>query len=57
MYVLLSSDAVAARPGLWPYLLSSMNIKAHEFIDKNLDVILPRLLEANADNQVRTYFS
>uniref|UniRef100_A0A8C8HMZ4 TOG domain-containing protein n=1 Tax=Oncorhynchus tshawytscha TaxID=74940 RepID=A0A8C8HMZ4_ONCTS len=42
---------VAARPGLWPYLLSSMNIKAHEFIDKNLDDILPRLLEANADNQ------
>uniref|UniRef100_A0A4W5R6Q8 GCN1 activator of EIF2AK4 n=1 Tax=Hucho hucho TaxID=62062 RepID=A0A4W5R6Q8_9TELE len=42
---------VAARPGLWPYLLSSMNIKADEFIDKNLDDILPRLLEANADNQ------
>uniref|UniRef100_A0A8C7IIN2 GCN1 activator of EIF2AK4 n=1 Tax=Oncorhynchus kisutch TaxID=8019 RepID=A0A8C7IIN2_ONCKI len=42
---------VAARPGLWSYLLSSMNIKAHEFINKNLDDILPRLLEANADNQ------
>uniref|UniRef100_A0AAZ3RIA1 TOG domain-containing protein n=1 Tax=Oncorhynchus tshawytscha TaxID=74940 RepID=A0AAZ3RIA1_ONCTS len=42
---------VEARPGFWPHLLSSMNIKADEFIDKNLDDILPRLLQANADNQ------
>lgn len=42
---------VAARPGLWPHLLATMNIKATEFIDQNLDGILPRLLEGNADNQ------
>uniref|UniRef100_A0A6Q2X3G2 TOG domain-containing protein n=1 Tax=Esox lucius TaxID=8010 RepID=A0A6Q2X3G2_ESOLU len=39
---------VEARPGIWPQLLSSMNINANEFIDKNLNDILPRLLEANA---------
>uniref|UniRef100_A0A7N8WUD6 GCN1 activator of EIF2AK4 n=1 Tax=Mastacembelus armatus TaxID=205130 RepID=A0A7N8WUD6_9TELE len=37
---------VAARHGLWPTLLSSMRIKAEEFIDKNLEAILPHLLEA-----------
>uniref|UniRef100_A0AAQ5XFT2 TOG domain-containing protein n=1 Tax=Amphiprion ocellaris TaxID=80972 RepID=A0AAQ5XFT2_AMPOC len=42
---------VEARSGLWPILLSSMNIKAEEFIEKNLEVILPHLLEVNADNQ------
>ncbi|XP_071778358.1 stalled ribosome sensor GCN1 [Centroberyx gerrardi] len=42
---------VQARPGLWPLLLSTMNIKAEEFIEKNLESILPRLLEVNADNQ------
>uniref|UniRef100_A0A7N8XZY4 GCN1 activator of EIF2AK4 n=1 Tax=Mastacembelus armatus TaxID=205130 RepID=A0A7N8XZY4_9TELE len=42
---------VAARHGLWPTLLSSMRIKAEEFIDKNLEAILPHLLEVNADNQ------
>uniref|UniRef100_A0AAQ5YCU2 TOG domain-containing protein n=1 Tax=Amphiprion ocellaris TaxID=80972 RepID=A0AAQ5YCU2_AMPOC len=31
---------VEARSGLWPILLSSMNIKAEEFIEKNLEVIL-----------------
>uniref|UniRef100_A0A3Q3E4Z3 GCN1 activator of EIF2AK4 n=1 Tax=Labrus bergylta TaxID=56723 RepID=A0A3Q3E4Z3_9LABR len=40
-----------ARRGLWPFLLLSMNIKADEFIEKNLDAILPRLLEVNADNK------
>lgn len=43
---------VEARHGLWPILLSSMNIKAEEFIEKNLEAILPHLLEVNADNQV-----
>ncbi|XP_040898957.1 eIF-2-alpha kinase activator GCN1 [Toxotes jaculatrix] len=42
---------VEARRGLWPVLLSSMNIKAEEFIEKNLESILPHLLEVNADNQ------
>ncbi|XP_020492033.2 stalled ribosome sensor GCN1 [Labrus bergylta] len=42
---------VEARRGLWPFLLLSMNIKADEFIEKNLDTILPRLLEVNADNK------
>ncbi|XP_061672508.1 stalled ribosome sensor GCN1 [Syngnathoides biaculeatus] len=41
---------VAARSGLWPFLLSSMNIKAEEFIENNLDAILPHLL-VNTDNQ------
>uniref|UniRef100_A0A665VTC9 GCN1 activator of EIF2AK4 n=1 Tax=Echeneis naucrates TaxID=173247 RepID=A0A665VTC9_ECHNA len=34
---------VEARQGLWPVLLSSMNIKAEEFIEKNLETILPHL--------------
>ncbi|XP_059192909.1 stalled ribosome sensor GCN1 [Centropristis striata] len=42
---------VGARCGLWPFLLSSMNLKAEEFIEKNLESILPHLLEVNADNQ------
>ncbi|XP_031705252.1 eIF-2-alpha kinase activator GCN1 isoform X2 [Anarrhichthys ocellatus] len=42
---------VGARSGLWPVLLFSMNIKAEEFIEKNLEAILPHLLEVNADNQ------
>ncbi|XP_072244658.1 stalled ribosome sensor GCN1 [Leuresthes tenuis] len=42
---------VKARCGLWPLLLSSMNIKAEEFIEKNLEAILPHLLEVNADSQ------
>uniref|UniRef100_A0A8D3CE50 GCN1 activator of EIF2AK4 n=1 Tax=Scophthalmus maximus TaxID=52904 RepID=A0A8D3CE50_SCOMX len=41
-----------ARRGLWVVLLSFMNIKAEEFIEKNLEVILPHLLAVNGDNQV-----
>ncbi|TNN77641.1 eIF-2-alpha kinase activator GCN1 [Liparis tanakae] len=40
-----------ARAGLWPLLLSAMNIKAEEFIEKNLEAILPHLLEVNTDTQ------
>ena len=47
------SLSVAARHGLWPVLLSSMKIKAEDFIEKNLEAILPYLLDVNADNQVR----
>uniref|UniRef100_A0A8D3CW43 GCN1 activator of EIF2AK4 n=1 Tax=Scophthalmus maximus TaxID=52904 RepID=A0A8D3CW43_SCOMX len=43
---------VEARRGLWVVLLSFMNIKAEEFIEKNLEVILPHLLAVNGDNQV-----
>lgn len=32
-----------------------MNIKAEEYIEKNLEAILPHLLEINADNQVGKY--
>uniref|UniRef100_A0A3Q3F6D5 GCN1 activator of EIF2AK4 n=1 Tax=Kryptolebias marmoratus TaxID=37003 RepID=A0A3Q3F6D5_KRYMA len=42
---------VKARSGLWPVLLSTMSIKAEEFIEKNLEAILPHLLEVNADSQ------
>ncbi|XP_051924087.1 eIF-2-alpha kinase activator GCN1 [Hippocampus zosterae] len=42
---------VEARSDLWPFLLSSMNIKAEEFIENNLEAILPHLLEVNTDNQ------
>ncbi|XP_078106507.1 stalled ribosome sensor GCN1 [Sander vitreus] len=42
---------VGARSGLWSFLLLSMNIKAEEFIEKNLEAILPHLLEVNADDQ------
>ncbi|KAE8291635.1 eIF-2-alpha kinase activator GCN1 [Larimichthys crocea] len=42
---------VEARSGLWPVLLLSMNIKVEEFIEKNMEAILPHLLEVNADNQ------
>uniref|UniRef100_UPI0037E8FE79 stalled ribosome sensor GCN1 n=1 Tax=Semicossyphus pulcher TaxID=241346 RepID=UPI0037E8FE79 len=42
---------VEARRGLWPVLLLSMNLKAEEFIEKNLEAILPRLLEVDADNK------
>ncbi|XP_060926868.1 stalled ribosome sensor GCN1 [Limanda limanda] len=42
---------IEARRGLWPALLSSMKIKAEEFIEQNLEKILPRLLDVNADNQ------
>ncbi|XP_034077743.1 eIF-2-alpha kinase activator GCN1 [Gymnodraco acuticeps] len=42
---------VEVRNAIWPYLLHSMNIKPEEFIEKNLEDILPRLLEVNADNQ------
>ncbi|XP_043967606.1 eIF-2-alpha kinase activator GCN1 [Gambusia affinis] len=42
---------VSARPGLWPGLLSSMKIKAEELIEKNLEAILPQLLQVNADSQ------
>ncbi|XP_024130877.1 eIF-2-alpha kinase activator GCN1 [Oryzias melastigma] len=42
---------VTARCGLWPFLLSSMKIQAEDFIEKNLEAILPRLLEVNSDSQ------
>ncbi|XP_015253816.1 PREDICTED: translational activator GCN1 [Cyprinodon variegatus] len=42
---------VGVRPGLWPLLLSSMKIRAEELIEKNLEAILPQLLEVNADSQ------
>ncbi|XP_016426339.1 eIF-2-alpha kinase activator GCN1-like [Sinocyclocheilus rhinocerous] len=42
---------VAVRSEMWPSLLSTMKLDAAEFIDKHLEMILPRLLEANADNQ------
>ncbi|XP_062310264.1 stalled ribosome sensor GCN1 [Osmerus eperlanus] len=51
LIVIHHPSIVAARPGLWPILLSSMNIKAAEFIDQNLDSILSHLLEGNTDNQ------
>ncbi|XP_073766133.1 stalled ribosome sensor GCN1 [Danio rerio] len=42
---------VAVRSELWSSLLSAMKLDAAQFIDKHLEVILPRLLEANTDNQ------
>uniref|UniRef100_A0A1A8L3W7 GCN1 general control of amino-acid synthesis 1-like 1 n=2 Tax=Nothobranchius pienaari TaxID=704102 RepID=A0A1A8L3W7_9TELE len=42
---------IQARSGFWPVLLSSMNISAQAFIEKNLEAILPQLLEVNADSQ------
>ncbi|XP_030646777.1 eIF-2-alpha kinase activator GCN1 [Chanos chanos] len=42
---------VSVRSDLWPHLLSSMKIDAVEFLDKHLETVLPRLLEANTDNQ------
>ncbi|XP_014822655.1 PREDICTED: translational activator GCN1 isoform X1 [Poecilia mexicana] len=42
---------VSVRPGLWPVLLSSMKVKAEELIEKNLEAILPQLLQVNADSQ------
>ncbi|XP_051757794.1 eIF-2-alpha kinase activator GCN1 [Ctenopharyngodon idella] len=42
---------VAIRSELWPSLLSTMKMNPAEFIDKHLEKILPRLLEANTDNQ------
>lgn len=45
--------SVAVRSELWSSLLSAMKLDAAQFIDKHLEVILPRLLEANTDNQVR----
>ncbi|XP_073321707.1 stalled ribosome sensor GCN1 [Pagrus major] len=44
-------SVVAARRGLWPVLLLSMKIKAKEFIENNLEAVLPHLLEVNTDNQ------
>ncbi|KAI1900715.1 hypothetical protein AGOR_G00052750 [Albula goreensis] len=41
----------AAQLGLWPVLLSHMNLDATDFIDKHLDSILPHLLDSNSDNQ------
>ncbi|KAJ8414754.1 hypothetical protein AAFF_G00022770 [Aldrovandia affinis] len=41
----------AARLGLWPVLLSFMNLDATDFINQNLDTILPLLLDSNSDNQ------
>uniref|UniRef100_A0A671RTY5 TOG domain-containing protein n=1 Tax=Sinocyclocheilus anshuiensis TaxID=1608454 RepID=A0A671RTY5_9TELE len=42
---------VAVRSEMWPSLLSTMKLDAAEFIDKHLEMVLPRLLEANTDNQ------
>uniref|UniRef100_A0A672G9N7 GCN1 activator of EIF2AK4 n=1 Tax=Salarias fasciatus TaxID=181472 RepID=A0A672G9N7_SALFA len=44
---------VEARAGLWPVLLSSMNLKADEFIDKNLEAILPHLCSRVSPQAVR----
>lgn len=46
------SLSVAVRSEMWPSLLSTMKLDAAEFIDKHLEMILPRLLEANTDNPV-----
>uniref|UniRef100_A0AAY4DUR2 TOG domain-containing protein n=1 Tax=Denticeps clupeoides TaxID=299321 RepID=A0AAY4DUR2_9TELE len=40
---------VTARSDLWPFLLSNMNLRAADFIERNLEKILPRLLDVNAD--------
>ncbi|KAL4660360.1 eIF-2-alpha kinase activator GCN1 [Arapaima gigas] len=37
----------AARSGLWPVLLSHMNINATEFVDKHLDSIVNRLFDTD----------
>ncbi|TRY60563.1 hypothetical protein DNTS_026976 [Danionella cerebrum] len=42
---------VAVRSELWSCLLSVLKVDTSEFIDKHLETILPRLLEANTDNQ------
>ncbi|XP_050973844.1 eIF-2-alpha kinase activator GCN1 [Labeo rohita] len=42
---------VAVRSEMWPSLLLTMKLDAPAFIDKHLEMILPRLLEANTDNQ------
>uniref|UniRef100_A0A8C5HZY1 TOG domain-containing protein n=1 Tax=Gouania willdenowi TaxID=441366 RepID=A0A8C5HZY1_GOUWI len=42
---------VEAHAALWPSLLSSMNLTAEQFIDQNLEDILPLLLEVSVDNQ------
>uniref|UniRef100_A0A8C2BCN2 GCN1 activator of EIF2AK4 n=1 Tax=Cyprinus carpio TaxID=7962 RepID=A0A8C2BCN2_CYPCA len=42
---------VAVRSEMWPSLMSTMKLDVAEFIDKHLEMILPRLLEANTDNQ------
>nr|XP_043881729.1 eIF-2-alpha kinase activator GCN1 [Solea senegalensis] len=42
-----------ARQGLWPILLSSMNIKTEEFIEKKMELILPHLLEVDADKAAK----
>ncbi|XP_056628816.1 eIF-2-alpha kinase activator GCN1 isoform X1 [Triplophysa dalaica] len=44
-------SVVAVRSELWPCLLSIMKIEAVEFIDRHMEVILPRLLDTNADNR------
>lgn len=43
---------VAARQGLWPVLLHTMNMKAEDFIKKNQEEIFCHLLETSAENQV-----
>uniref|UniRef100_A0A8C2BGH3 GCN1 activator of EIF2AK4 n=1 Tax=Cyprinus carpio TaxID=7962 RepID=A0A8C2BGH3_CYPCA len=45
------SLSVAVRSEMWPSLMSTMKLDVAEFIDKHLEMILPRLLEANTDNQ------
>ncbi|KAJ3604484.1 hypothetical protein NHX12_029224 [Muraenolepis orangiensis] len=42
---------VAIRPGVWPQLLSAMNLQPTDFIEAHLESILPLLLDFNADNQ------
>uniref|UniRef100_A0A8C2BD83 GCN1 activator of EIF2AK4 n=1 Tax=Cyprinus carpio TaxID=7962 RepID=A0A8C2BD83_CYPCA len=40
------SLSVAVRSEMWPSLMSTMKLDVAEFIDKHLEMILPRLLEA-----------
>uniref|UniRef100_A0A672PW32 GCN1 activator of EIF2AK4 n=1 Tax=Sinocyclocheilus grahami TaxID=75366 RepID=A0A672PW32_SINGR len=51
LIVIHHPSIVAVRSEMWPSLLSTMKLDAAEFIDKHLEMILPRLLEANTDNQ------
>uniref|UniRef100_A0A672PWC5 GCN1 activator of EIF2AK4 n=1 Tax=Sinocyclocheilus grahami TaxID=75366 RepID=A0A672PWC5_SINGR len=46
LIVIHHPSIVAVRSEMWPSLLSTMKLDAAEFIDKHLEMILPRLLEA-----------
>uniref|UniRef100_A0A9J8BGY3 GCN1 activator of EIF2AK4 n=1 Tax=Cyprinus carpio carpio TaxID=630221 RepID=A0A9J8BGY3_CYPCA len=43
------SLSVAVRSEMWPSLMSTMKLDVAEFIDKHLEMILPRLLELSDD--------